>query len=448
MADYRGNNAADFDFAALPPEEAVEFFRKKGYQVGFDWRDVWQQEHQRAFTVAKAMTVDLLQDIRAVVDKAIAEGIDFQDFRENLEPILRARGWWGRQEMVDPLTGKKRDVQLGSARRLQIIYDTNLRTSLAAGHWQQIQRTKKDLPYLRYVDPDPNPRPQHLDWSGTILPVDDPWWSAHYPPNGYNCKCYADALSDDDLERYGFERSPAAPPSPTHTYTNPRTGQSYEVPDGVAPEFAYNVGETGIVEPAEQMLEAKLAAADPDIAHAVREMVAPSAALPDDAIARKLARRPEAHRIMQRVPAREWRAAWDYCTDSDPINDPWRRHGELTPQAKDLLALMGKLPRFSGVTWRGEERALTPGLIADLTPGSAVTPQAFWSTSRSRYRGRRFAGAEGILYELHGIRGRQIEALSPFPRQKEVLFDPWARFEVISANREGKILHVVIKEKP
>ena len=27
------------DFKALPPAEAIEFFRRKGFPVGFDWQD-------------------------------------------------------------------------------------------------------------------------------------------------------------------------------------------------------------------------------------------------------------------------------------------------------------------------------------------------------------------------------------------------------------------------
>ncbi len=179
--------ADGFEFEALPFREAVEFFRAKGLAVGFDYRDVWQSEHQRAFTVAKAMTIDLLESIRAAVDKAVADGIAFEDFRDNLEPVLRALGWWGRAEMVDPLTGKKREVQLGSSRRLEIIYDTNLRTSYSEGRWRQMQRIKHRRPYVRYMDPDPNPRPQHLAWSGTVVPVDSDWAAAHWPPLGWNC---------------------------------------------------------------------------------------------------------------------------------------------------------------------------------------------------------------------------------------------------------------------
>ena len=56
----------------LPPRKALEFFQGKGYAVGFAWQDVWQYQHDEAFTVAKMMQVDLLKDVRAAVDKAIS----------------------------------------------------------------------------------------------------------------------------------------------------------------------------------------------------------------------------------------------------------------------------------------------------------------------------------------------------------------------------------------
>ena len=49
----------------LPPAEAIKWFESKGYKLGFDWRDTWRDEHAWAFTVAKAMQLDLLGDIPA-----------------------------------------------------------------------------------------------------------------------------------------------------------------------------------------------------------------------------------------------------------------------------------------------------------------------------------------------------------------------------------------------
>ena len=90
------------DFSPLPPAEAIRFFQKKGYKFGFDWRDVWKEEHAVAFTVAKAMQIDILQDIRAALQDALENGTTFDQFKKDLIPVLQKKGWWGKREMPDP----------------------------------------------------------------------------------------------------------------------------------------------------------------------------------------------------------------------------------------------------------------------------------------------------------------------------------------------------------
>lgn len=234
-----------FDLKALPPAKAVEFLRAKGYATSFNWRDMWQEEHGRAFTVAKVMRLDILQDIRQSVDKALAEGTTFRQFQAELTPTLQAKGWWGRQSMLDPATGKEQEVQLGSPRRLKTIYDTNLRMARSAGRWEAIERNKERRPYLRYVAVmDSRTRHQHAEWHNTILPADDPWWETHYPPNGWNCRCMVQQLSARDLERYGLTPTETAPPDNARPYINRRTGEVTMVPRGIDPGFAYNVGKS------------------------------------------------------------------------------------------------------------------------------------------------------------------------------------------------------------
>ncbi|MBF0249954.1 MAG: minor capsid protein [Alphaproteobacteria bacterium] len=233
---------ATIEFHNLPPKEAVAYFERKGYAVSFAWQDVWKEEHARAFTVAKAMRLDILEDIRNATELAIKNGLTFQQFQKQLAPILQAKGWWGKQDMVDPLTGKTRKVQLGSGRRLKTIFDTNMRTSYAAGKWERIQRVKDRRPYLRYIAIlDGRTRLQHKTWHGTVLPVDHPFWKTHYPPNGWRCRCTVQQLSDRDLKRFGHEVSPS-PAIQTRKWGNPRTGEIMDVPIGIDPGFDYNVG--------------------------------------------------------------------------------------------------------------------------------------------------------------------------------------------------------------
>lgn len=242
----------------LPPKKAIEFFRKKGYVTSFAWQDVDRAEHQAAFTVAKLMDIGLLSDVRAAVDKAIAEGATFADFRDQIEGRLVQAGWWGKAEMVDPLDGETKTVQLGSPRRLRTIFENNLRSAYAEGQWKQVQDTAIEAPYLMYdaVD-DGKTRPEHKAWDGIVLPATDPWWSTHYPPNDYGCRCGVIQLSADEVRAMGKSVAEKAPPSPTYTWTNPRTGEVKEIPVGVGPGWAAPPGK-GRAEALREQLEARM----------------------------------------------------------------------------------------------------------------------------------------------------------------------------------------------
>ena len=237
-----GWRVAEIQLKPLPPTEAIAFFRQKGYRIGFDYRDVWQQEHQAAFTVAKAMQIDLLAEIRAGIDAALQDGTTFETFRQALTPRLVARGWWGRQVMTDPATGEERSAQLGSPRRLQVIYDTNLATAYSEGQWERIQANKAIFPFLEYVKSGAeNPRTEHLAYAGLVLRADDPWWQAHMPVKAWGCKCTVIQHTQRMLDREGLKVG-TPPPEAMRTVVNKRTGEEMSVPRGVDPAFHYPPG--------------------------------------------------------------------------------------------------------------------------------------------------------------------------------------------------------------
>ena len=188
----------------LPPRRAIEYFKIKGYEISWNWWETWQAAHARSFTVAKAARLDILTDIRSEVQRALEEGITAREFADALEPRLKARGWWGRQVVVDPDGGAEL-VQLGSPRRLKTIYRTNVKTARAMAR-QQVQRaTSHKRPYWMYdaLD-DGRTRPEHAALDGMVFRHDDPFWTTHYPPNGFNCRCRVRALSASEVEERGL----------------------------------------------------------------------------------------------------------------------------------------------------------------------------------------------------------------------------------------------------
>lgn len=231
----------------VTPEDALIALRTrlKNPSALFSWLDLFNHEHAHAFTVAKTAGYDVLGDIAKSLDEAISKGETLDTWSKKLTPLLQDKGWWGTGPAFDPETGATVESRLGSTRRLEIIYDTNVRQSYAAGRWLEIERNKADVPYLMYkAVHDARTRKEHKDWDGTCLPAGDDWWKTHYPPNGWNCRCTVVPVSQtmfDRLEKSGRIRT-AAPPSPTRQFVNNRTGEVTTVPAGIDPGFAYNAG--------------------------------------------------------------------------------------------------------------------------------------------------------------------------------------------------------------
>lgn len=239
----------------LPPAEAIAALERRGIRLGatWSWEDAWQADHAAMFTVAKSAGFDILKDIHDAMTAAIAEGTTIREFSARLRPALEAKGWWGRREVADPITGTVHEVQLGSPRRLRTIFETNMRVSYAEGHWARFERGKATRPYLRYVAIlDGRTRPAHRARHNLCLPVDDPYWDTWAPPCGWGCRCTLQSLSERDVDRMRGELRFEPPPDTYRTYVNRRTGVVSRVPDGIDPGWAYNPGKTGLTARSEQ----------------------------------------------------------------------------------------------------------------------------------------------------------------------------------------------------
>lgn len=244
---------------ATAPDEVVRYFRSKRSLPSFDWRDVAPHEHAFSWTVAKSMEQDVLEDIRAAVDDAIVNRTPFDQFASQLTPILQEKGWWGKGIQADPRDGLPRVVQLGSPRRLRTIYWANVRSAHAAGEWERTQRNKRFLPFLLYtLSRAERRRAEHEGWVGIVLPVDDPWWDTHYPPNGWGCQCGVRQISEREARRLGWSDGMEGPQIVMHAWKNRRSGQSEMVPLGIDPGWATNPGKNRALNAAE-FLHGKLA---------------------------------------------------------------------------------------------------------------------------------------------------------------------------------------------
>lgn len=166
----------------LPPERALEWLKQRGknLKISSDWEELDAEAHNKAFTVAKVMSADILQMIYDYVERAKSEGMTLKQFQESLLPELEKNGWTG-----------------ASPSRLKTIYDTNMQMAYAQGKYRQQKLISHIYPYWKYTQIQrPTKRHNHSLLHGKVFRHDDPIWDLIYPPSGFGCKCSVTPIKD------------------------------------------------------------------------------------------------------------------------------------------------------------------------------------------------------------------------------------------------------------
>jgi len=160
-------------FESRPFKEAASFLREKINIPTEKYTDLMGGMHSRAFVIAGGMKEDFLSDMHGSISRALEEGRTISDFRKDFDSIVAKHGW---------------SYKGNRGWRTATIFNTNVRTAHSAGRYAHMTAPAvlKARPYWKYVGGlSANPRPEHLAWSGTILPAEDIWWSTHFTPNGW-----------------------------------------------------------------------------------------------------------------------------------------------------------------------------------------------------------------------------------------------------------------------
>jgi len=208
-----------------PPEEILNYLKNKGFKLTFDYDELIKEAHHRTFTVAKVTRADLLNDIFNSLATAMEEGKSFKDFKEDIIPTLEKKGWWGKKEILNPITGEVKEVQINS-RRLKTIYNVNMRVAHQRYRFKQMMQLPTSTFWMYRSALLETTRTSHEALHRTVLPRDHIFWATNYPPNDWNCKCTVTAHSAKDLEKRGLK---------VHT----------GVIDSIASkDWAYNIGDT------------------------------------------------------------------------------------------------------------------------------------------------------------------------------------------------------------
>ncbi|CAB5715960.1 TPA: hypothetical protein L3577_006387 [Pseudomonas aeruginosa] len=358
-------------YGSLPFQEQIRFLQAKHPSI--DYNAVRGAANDQSFVSAGANRADLVADLHAIIVQATRDGMTLAEFRKDYDAVLDHYEW---------------EPEGGRAWRARVIYETNLRTSYAAGRYAQLQAVKGERPFWMYNHSDAvaHPRELHLAWDGLVIHADNPWWQAHYPPNGWGCQCSVSAYAEDELASLGKE-GPDAPPSSRMRRLTYR-GEVVEVPEGIDPGWDYAPGRSSF----EQLVQGALQKTTP---------------LPPEPAAKL-----NQQLLQNRAVATAVQADWERWLDSvanDPVRRGRRVHvGTLSPQTVEGMSAAGveastavisvgdgdilhalRDAKAVATTTAGAPKALTISELAGL-PQILAQPQAVLLD----------AGASTLLYVL------------------------------------------------
>jgi len=131
--------------------------------------------------VAYVELIDAHNQLKQAALNAIQAGESFNEFRKNIE----LKGFMPKNPY-----------------HLRTNFNTAVNNAHLAGQWVSIEKDKQDYPYLRYLAIlDDRTRDEHFALHGIVRHVDDEFWDTHYPPNGWNCRCSVEQLTQEEADR-------------------------------------------------------------------------------------------------------------------------------------------------------------------------------------------------------------------------------------------------------
>jgi hypothetical protein len=225
---------ADDTSFGLAFKEQIDFFKQKQVKPTKRWTDAMYGDHDRAFVIAGATDMDMLEDFQNSLLKSKNAGLLFKDFQRDFDDIVAKYGW---------------EFNGDRAWRARTIFETNMRTSYMAGRLAQMRDPDviAERPYWQYrhgmTRKPSNPRAHHVKLHGLTLLHSDEAWQTIFAPNGYKCSCGVVTLNERGLERLGKSGPDKSPELLKEPYLDPRTGKLIEKYQGIDFGFEYMPGD-------------------------------------------------------------------------------------------------------------------------------------------------------------------------------------------------------------
>ena len=339
---------------------------------------------------------------------------------------------------------------------LEAEYQFAVHSAQSAANWANLQENTSRY-WLEYrTAGDERVRANHAVLNGICLPKDDDFWTEYYPPNGWRCRCVAvEVLARENTLSDSKKAKELGEKATTHIAPNGKNKLQM---------FRFNPGAERKVFPPNNAYNKVVGAKDvkETLKEKIRNENIEDTSKYDDDIFKKFGlnikeyAQSEAHQNALKInnkmrPAETFcvnRYTGDFFVD---MNFYLRNGGEpkedfLEKYRKVMNSGLDKLESYKGNVYRGAD--LSSEIINKYKKaaetGEPYTENYYLSTSKSKDT----VFDRNTFYEIKSKNGKQIEKLSFFSEEKEVLFKEGTKFKINSVYfDEGANKNVIVMEE-
>lgn len=170
-------------------DEAVDRFASRIVLTDEERHHVPVDARSQAFWIAGAAQLDIVEDTRNRLKRAIERGTPLATFKAEVREALTKA--WGKD----------------NPHRIETIFRNATQHAYNAGRWEQMNAPSvvRFRPFWMF-DAILDGRETQICriCNGTLLSADDPWWDEHWPPQHHRCRSGVRALRRSEAERRGI----------------------------------------------------------------------------------------------------------------------------------------------------------------------------------------------------------------------------------------------------
>lgn len=172
----------------VPPQEAIDFFKRKKVLPADEFRKLSAEAKQGAFAIANVYKTDVTEAFQNELITALEKGTPQREVIARLKGILGGAG----------------HKELGN-NHLETIVRTTTQMAYGVGRRIAQEDASEYLPIWEYsAVGDDRTRPSHRALDGVQYPANHPFWNKYYPPWDFRCRCTVIPIFD---YRSGYDRT-------------------------------------------------------------------------------------------------------------------------------------------------------------------------------------------------------------------------------------------------